>query len=55
MIKLKIRKKSIHYAKSKRSKLLRGEEQLEPLVNSLQKDIEKGKKRTEKQSQFKES
>ena len=41
--------------KSKRSKLLQGEEQLESLVNSQEKDIEKGKKRTEKQSQFKES
>ena len=36
MIKLKIREKSIRYAKSKRSKMLREEEQLE----SLQKDVE---------------
>ena len=40
MIKLKIREKSIRYAKSKRSRMLREEEQLESLVNNLQKDIE---------------
>ena len=45
MIKVKIREKSIRYAKSKRSKMLREEEQLESLVNNLQKDIENRKKR----------
>ena len=44
MIKLKIRVKPIHYGKSKRSRMLREEEQLESLVNNLQKDIENGKK-----------
>ena len=44
MIKLKIKEKSIRYAKSKRSRMLREEEQLESLVNNLQKDIENGKK-----------
>ena len=44
MIKLKIRVKSIRYGKSKRSRMLREEEQLESLVNNLQKDIENGKK-----------
>ena len=44
MIKLKIREKSIRYAKSKRSRMLREEKQLESLVNNLQKDIENGKK-----------
>ena len=40
MIKLKSRKKSTRYAKSKRSKMLREEKQLETLVNNLQKNIE---------------
>ena len=44
MIKLKIREKSIRYAKGKRSKMLGEEEQLEYLVNNLQKDIENRKK-----------
>ena len=44
MIKLKIREKSIRYAKSKRSGMLREGEQLESLVYNLQKDIENGKK-----------
>ena len=44
MIKLKSREKSIRYAKSKRSKMLREEEQLETLVINLQKNIENRKK-----------
>ena len=49
MIKLKIREKSIRYAKSKRSRMLREEEQLESLVNNLQKDSHrKQKKRGQK-------
>jgi len=44
MIKLKSREKSTRYAKSKRSKMLREEKQLETLVNNLQKNIENRKK-----------
>ena len=40
MIELKIRAKSMEYAKAKKEKRLRKEEELKKKINALQKDIE---------------